>query len=222
MAWAFDPVNMTAMLASLGACGSAAAAFLSVREMSRQREAGYKPDVMIAPFSIRDEGCELFTQPQVTGRMYNPGMMAARNIEVHFSDNMGSIAGDINTALSDLNTGYSVSANPFKIEERTENGMSGYEIQGDRTLRVSCLFPGKAEGELFRIPSGFTFLASFLCKIAFQKANSSLKDCLRKFVLTSRISFFDMSDRLHTKDQSLHLHDCMYDFKTGSCVMRFM
>lgn len=221
MAWAFDPVNITAMLASLGACGSAAAAFLSVREMSRQREAGYKPDVMIAPFSIRDESCDLFTQPQVTGKMYNLGMGAAKNIEAHFSDNISSIADDINTALSDLNTGCSVSAKPFKIVERTENGMSEYGIQGNSSLRMSCLFPGK-EGESFRIPSEFTFLASFMCKIAFQKENSSLKDCLRKFVLTSKISFHDMSDRLHTKEQSLHFHDCMYDFRTGSFVMRFM
>ena len=142
MAWAFDPVNITAMLASLGACGSAAATFLSVKEMRKQREAGYKPDVMIAPFSIRDEGCELFTQPQVTGRIYNLGMGAAKNIEVHFSDNLSSIAGDINTALSDLNSEYSVSANPLKIEERLETGVSEYEMQGNGTLKKSCLFSG--------------------------------------------------------------------------------
>ena len=222
MAWAFDPVNITAMLASLGACGSAAATFLSVKEMRKQREAGYKPDVMIAPFSIRDEGCELFTQPQVTGRIYNLGMGAAKNIEVHFSDNLSSIAGDINTALSDLNSEYSVSASPLKIEDRLETGVSEYEMQGNGTLKISCLFSGKHEGEMFRIPSGFTFLASFLCKIAFQKENSSLKDCLRKFVLTSRISCFDMSDQPHTKEQSLHFHDCMYDFKNNSFSIRFI
>jgi hypothetical protein len=215
-----------ALVASIGACLSAIATFWTVRQIAKQREASYRPELVFSrtffdasPDPIRDgslperwvnsrtqaESQEPLRDLSVS--LHNVGLGAAKNVTILWSFPLEETVERVNRDAQRTLTPafFSSDATGMTIKSETlGNGTSIWENQ--RRVSVDFVLPASVQKEPFAVtlPHVYVQLCSALLFLACKTGDS--KNSLEVPSLSASIEYIDIGNRIRRSFFEFELH----------------
>lgn len=225
--------EMVALAASVGACASAVAGFFTVREIAKQREAAFRPEIVpsstsfvatkrqTAKSDMPDcwrEG-SLLNGTSVAGReveisLINIGMGAARQVELNWSFDIEKAVKTANTLAQE-----SLSATFFKVDAigikmtSADGGEANSIWSSQRQKRFDYVLPAAASAspERAAVPHAYCQLVGAIVQFSMRMSNSKIPEGLPELNLD--ISFEDIAGKSHQAKYVLSTSLTMLDAK---------
>lgn len=213
------PDQWIALCASLGACLSAVATFLTVRQIAKQREASYRPELAISriqfqayPDPLRGgmlptkwtaqdtkEGETLNCVEDLALPLRNIGLGSARAVSLQWDfDVTGAVNAANELAQQTLTPAYFSTDDRFVTlkSEDLGNGSSMWENQ--RNVLIDYVLPASVEKSSLRVrlPHAYIQLASALVYLRFKEKEKT--DFFDLPLLTASFTFSDIGGIKHS------------------------
>lgn len=209
--------SITGMLSGLGACCSAIATFLTVREMKKQREASYLPyiDYSIPIFNSDNKNSNL--------KIYNIGLGVAKNINLSIDMPLERFLPTLNSELLLYRTNIAIENNYLKFLKRQDDNstiIDSFSIPC--TMHCNFLFPGKENSVNINLPDYFHILFDIINDMAFNNNNNVCKSILKNISFTISMTFSDVGNKLYKENHICNVFDVTYDHAEKKYNMRFI
>jgi hypothetical protein len=208
--------SIAACLSGLGACASAIATLRSVKEMRKQREESYRPDIAYSVLVFGNAG--QFS----TIKICNVGLSVAKNVAVNLSALLDDVLPDINEAFQDENCRVTHDGNILKFESALDD-----EATSSETFSMPCvthikyLFPGMDNAVEAGIPNYFQQLLILMATKAFEKEDGRVKELLRRIKLKIHADFSDVGGKSYSTECVYTFFDAFYDYEKRTFQFRF-
>lgn len=208
---------IAALLSGIGACVSAIATWRTVREMKRQREASYQPDVVCSP--------PVITQFERDGKMAvcNIGLGTAKDVKVNISVPMDELLPQFNAAFCEEGVVLHHENGTLKIETTFPDGSSSlYSLSVPCDAHIHYLFSGLANA----VQVNLTGCIHALCALIMEKCRAE-NDARRAALLKAlsfriAVSFRDIGGQSYEREYVYRMFDAFSDNQTETYKIRFM
>lgn len=208
--------SVAAMLSGIGACASAVATWRTVREMQRQREASWLPDIACS--------IPVFTQsveaPKIS--ICNVGLGVARDVLVEISVPLKEFLPDLNRALQNDNIQVREEGGYLETESVQEGGgIAVHALSIPCATHIKYLFPGADSAVNVRLPGYFHELVGMITERAFVRNEKQFMEILKKLRFTVHVGFSDVGGKKHAREYLYAMFDAFHDHAEGTYSVRF-
>lgn len=178
--------SIATLMSGLGACASAVATWRTVREMRKQRESSYRPQLacsLPAVVSMEEE-------PLLT--LFNVGLGTARDVNVTVSMPFDFL-GALNSALESEHALVSVQDDQLHIERTLpDGGTACHSIPTSCRAHIQFLVPGMEHGMRLRLPGYLPELVSMLAEKRLPENREMFRAILDRLHLDIAVDFSDI------------------------------
>jgi hypothetical protein len=221
--------QIVALLASLGACFSALATFLTVRQIAKQREASYRPELVLSRVYVdcsknplAGSAIPTFWAPMIEGKVVaspaqkfsiplrNIGLGSAKRVVVSWSFPFETLVQEVNElAQRTLSAAYfSFEKGVLSIKSEGLGNMSSMWLN-QRTETLDFVLPAavQSEGVMLELPHAYIQIVSAIFHFAAKDEDK------QKFpeipALRADFEFFDISEKKHSACFDIFFHMAM-------------
>lgn len=208
--------SVAAMLSGIGACASAVATWRTVREMQKQREASYLPDIACS--------IPVFTQSEQAPKIKicNVGLGVAKDVLVSISVPLEEILPALNKELQPENIRMQQEGDCLKIESTLDDGaIASHTLSLPCAAHIKYLFPGLDNAIEARLPDYLHEILRMITERSFERSERKLMDILKRIRFKIHVSFFDIGAQSHTSESIYTMFDAIYDFRESTYKIRF-
>lgn len=215
--------SLATMLSGIGACVSAIATFLTVREMKKQREASYKPDVFVAPCSFTGgEASALQQGKKAVFSFLNLGMGAAKDVKIVMQT-------DIQMLLPELNALLVARKIPTVLHLDKDFSITHYAGDSESTNSVSIvdrafiqyMITDMKENIEIAVPEYISLFIDFIFKSVFEDDIQECKNLLKRLNIVLQVTCNDIGGKSHKSTLRICFVDCQYSTEKFSYIARF-
>lgn len=162
--------RIIALVASVGACLSAIAAFLSVRQTIKQRKISYIPEIVIQPTSVMVEGLSRNKPPTniiknnyknhesiISLHLENIGLGTAVSLEFKWKAPLKKMIDDINSFHKEKSDGISISLKNHGIDITIANESKAFYTFNGQDGKIDYVLPVNTEKtpRLLHLPNAY-------------------------------------------------------------------
>lgn len=215
--------SLATMLSGIGACVSAIATFLTVREMKKQREASYKPDIFVAPCCFTGGEATVLQQgkkPVFSFR--NLGMGAAKNVKIVIQTDMQMLLPELNAILMAKNI-------PAVLHFDKDFSITRYAGDSESTNSVSIvdrafiqyMITDMKENIEIGVPEYICLFIDFIFKSVFENDIQECKNLLKRLNIVLQVTYNDIGGKSHKSTLRICFVDYQYATEKFSYIARF-
>jgi len=208
--------QVVALMASIGACMSAIAAFLTVRQISKQREASYRPEFVVSrtefnaisnssdkklipdTWILKNDEQEINLLKTFSVPLRNVGLGSAKNVNVEWSFPIETLTKNVNElAQKALIPAYFTYENQV-LELKSDNvGSSASMWKNQQKHRIDFVLPSSIDQipVTLILPHSYIQLVSALIYFAAKGNNYSFLEKIPK--LTIDLNYLDIGGKQH-------------------------
>jgi hypothetical protein len=205
-------------LSGVGACASAWATLRAVKEMRKQREASYMPDIGYSTITVATG-----QRPVVTIR--NIGLGVAKNIAVDISvPTLDAILPTLNDIFRQDNIRIFREGGNLIFESRDKDNSDNYSSLSHSipcVTYVKYLFPGMDNAVKIQIPEYFQELLRHMAEKSFVQKDTGTKKLFNSVEVKSRFAFDDIGGKHYTMEHIHKFFSADYDFENRTYRVLF-
>jgi hypothetical protein len=214
----FDLLTVTsiaACLSGLGACASAWATLRTVKEIRKQREASYMPDIGYSILRIESKQCSSI-------KICNIGLGVAKNVQIDVSIQFEHILAVLNQTLRAENICIFQRDDYLIFESmHNDNSISTYSLSIPCTLHSEYLFPGTDNSVDIILPDYLLELLKLIMQKAFVHENKAVKELLDGIMIKVSANYLDIGGKYYDTKFFYHLYDASFDLQDNTYSLRF-
>lgn len=201
------------MMSGIGACASAVAAWLAVREMRKQADFSHMPQVACSLSAVAS------TEEQSFITLVNVGLGSALNLDVAMSMPFDFLDA-LNNALKSEDVHVGVEDGQFRIENvLSDGGTSCHSISIPSRAHIQFILPGK-EARL-RMPDYLSALTSLMAEKRLPENREAFRAILARLHLDIAVDFSDIGDKRRSFRQRYAIFDADYVHDQKRLTLRF-
>jgi hypothetical protein len=202
-------VSIAAFCSSLAAGLTAWGTLRAVKEMRRQREASYRPDIAYSVLVL--SGSEQHPGIQIC----NIGLGVAKNVAVNISVQLEEFLPSFNEAFRDDDLSISSGDGALILEVVQDDGaIVSRTFPLACSARIQYLFPGKDSAVDAAVPACLGEMFRLVTFRAFEKKDERCKELLRMIKLKLSAGFFDVGGKRYSSEYVYTLFDALFDHET--------
>lgn len=215
--------SLATMLSGIGACVSAVATFLTVREMKKQREASYKPDIFAAPCCFTGGDAAALQQGKKPAFSFrNLGMGAAKNVKIVMQTNIQILLPELNALLAakSIPAVLHLDRN-FSITRYAEDSESTNSVSIVDRAFIQYMVSDMKENAEIMIPEYICLFIDFIFKSDFEDGIQECKSLLERLNIVLDITCNDIGGKLHKSTLRIFFVDYQCGTEKFSYIARF-